>query len=53
MEFSQAELQAFLGEPNVVMIGQGTVNQDAGTATLAPGQVMTIDAKLDLLIVVG
>jgi len=53
VEFSQAELQSFLGEPNVVMTGQGTVNQDAGTVTLAPGQVMTIDAKLDLVILIG
>jgi len=53
VELSQAELRAFLGEPNVVMTGQGTVNQDAGTVTLTPGQVMTIDAKLDLVILIG
>ena len=53
VDFSQAELQAFLGEPNVVMTGQGTVNQDAGAVTIAPAQVMIIDAKLDLTLLIG
>jgi len=53
VEFSQAELQAFLGEPGVTMTGQGTVNQNAGTVTVAPGQVMIIDAELDLVILIG
>lgn len=53
MEFSQAELQSFLGEPNVVMTGHGTVNLDAGNATVTPAQVMIIDAKLDLVILIG
>jgi len=53
VEFSQAELQSFLGEPDVIMSGQGTVDQNAGTVTLAPGQVMIIDAKLDLVILIG
>jgi hypothetical protein len=51
--FSQAELQAFLGEPDVIMTGQGTVSQDAGIVTVAPGQTMTIDTKLDLVILIG
>jgi len=50
---SQAELQSFLGEPGVVLIGQGTVDQGAGAVTLAPGQTMTINAKLDLAILIG
>ncbi len=53
VEFSQAELQSFLGEPNVIMSGQGTVSQDAGIVTLAPGQTMIIDARLDLVILIG
>jgi hypothetical protein len=53
VEFSQAELQAFLGEPNVTLAGQGTVNQDADPVTLAPGQVMLIDTRLDLVILIG
>jgi hypothetical protein len=53
VEFSQAELQAFLGEPNVIMTGQGTVDQNAGIVTVAPGQTMTIDTKLDLVLLIG
>ena len=50
---SQTELQSFLGEPGVVLFGQGTVDQGAGAVTLAPGQTMTINAKLDLAILIG
>ncbi|MGD2123576.1 MAG: hypothetical protein PVJ76_17610 [Gemmatimonadota bacterium] len=53
VEFSRAELQAFLGEPGVIMTGQGTVGQDAGTVTLTPGQIMLIDTKLDLVLLIG
>lgn len=53
VEVSQAELRSFLGEPGVVMTGQGTVDLGAGTVTLAPGQIMTIDTKIDLVILVG
>ena len=53
VEFSQAELQSFLGEPDVFMSGQGTVDQNAGTVTLAPRQVMRIDTRLDLVILIG
>jgi len=53
IELSQAELQSILGEPNVIMTGQGTVSQSAGSVTVLPDQVMIIDAKLDLAILVG
>ena len=53
IEFSQAELQSILGEPDVIMTGQGTVSQSAGAVTVIPDQVMIIDAKLDLAILVG
>ncbi len=53
VEFSPTELQAFLGEPNVVMTGQGTVSQSAGIVTVAPAQTMTIDTKLDLVLLIG
>jgi hypothetical protein len=53
VELTQAELQAFLGEPNVVLVGQGTVDPNAGTVTLAPGQTLTIESKLDLVILIG
>lgn len=53
VEISQAELRSFLGEPGVVMTGTGAVDQNAGSVTLAPGQIMTIDARLDLVILIG
>jgi hypothetical protein len=53
VEVSQAELRAFLGAPGVIMTGQGTVDLGAGTVTLAPGQIMTIETKIDLVILVG
>lgn len=53
VDLTQAELQAFLGEPGVVAVGQGTVSQDAGSVTLTPGQVMTVDTRLHLIILIG
>jgi len=53
VDFTQAELQSFLGRPDVVITGQGTVNQDAGTVTLTPGQILTVKSKLDLVILIG
>ncbi len=53
VEFSLAELQAFLGEPNVILTGQGTIDQNAGSVTLAPEQTMIINAKLDLAFRIG
>jgi hypothetical protein len=53
VEFSQAEIQAFLGEPNVFLAGQGTVNPGTSPVTLAPGQTMSIHARLDLAILIG
>ena len=53
LELSQAEIQSILGETGVVMTGQGTASQDAGTVTIAPAQVMIIDAKLDLVLLIG
>ncbi len=53
VEFSQSELQAFLGEPNVFLAGQGTVNQGTAPVTLAPGQTMSLRARLDLAIQIG
>jgi len=53
VELTQAELQSFLGQPNVVVVGQGTVNQDAGSVTLTPDQIMIVDTKIDLIILVG
>jgi hypothetical protein len=53
VELSQADLQSFLGEPNVVVVGQGTVDQGAGSVTLTPDQNMIIDTELALTILIG
>jgi hypothetical protein len=50
---SQAELRSFLGEPNVVLTGQGTVSQDAGSVTVTPGQTMAVNCRLDLVLLIG
>jgi hypothetical protein len=50
---SQADLQAFLGQPNVVLTGRGTADQNAGTVTVTPGQIMTIDTDLDVILLIG
>lgn len=53
VEFTASDLQAFLGQPDVVVAGQGTVDQSAGAIPLLPDQVMTIETKLDLTIEIG
>lgn len=53
VELSQSELQTFLGAPQVSLAGHGTVNQGTATVTLAPGQDMSIHARLDLTILIG
>lgn len=53
VDFSQAELRAFLGEPNLTMTGQGTVAPDAGAVNLEPAQTLTVDTRLDLVILIG
>lgn len=53
VEFTQAELQSFLGQPNVVITGQGTANQDAGSVSVTPDQSMTAHSKLNLVILIG
>lgn len=50
---SQADLQGFLGQPGVVLAGQGTADQNAGTVTVTPGQIMTIDTDLDVILLIG
>jgi len=53
VEFSQSELRSFLGQPNVVLGGHGLVDVGAGQVTLSPGQVLTLESQLDLVIRVG
>jgi hypothetical protein len=53
VEFTRQELQSFLGLEGVVLSGQAAVDQSAGTVTLSPDQVMTIDTRLDLVLLIG
>lgn len=53
IEFSQAELKSFMGQPNVTLSGEGTVSGTAGAITVSPGQVLTIDSKLDIVLIIG
>jgi hypothetical protein len=53
VEFTQAELRSILGQPNVVMGGSGVVVPSAGAVTLTPGQTLSLDTRLDLVIRIG
>lgn len=53
VEFSQSELRSFLGQPNVVLGGHDLVDVGAGQVALSPGQVLTLESKLDLVIRIG
>lgn len=53
VEFSESELQTFLGEPDVTLSGAGTVANDAGLVTVSPDQVLTVNARFDLILRVG
>ncbi len=53
VEFTQSELQSFLGEPNVVLVGTGVVSISANPVTITPDQALTVTVKFDLAILVG
>jgi hypothetical protein len=53
VEFDQDELRRILGQPGVVMRGFGTVDPEAGVREVTPGQVLTVETTLDLVIRVG
>ena len=53
VEFTQSELRSFLGEPNVFLRGTGVVAGGGGPVTLAPGEELSLDTELDLVIRVG
>jgi hypothetical protein len=53
VEFSQAELRTFLGKEGVTLRGAGTVSPGAGSVVLSPGQLLWLDATLDLTLRIG
>jgi len=53
VEFSQSELKAFLGQPNVFMGGSGMVSAAVGSVSVTPDQLLTLDAKMDLVVRIG
>jgi hypothetical protein len=53
VEFSQAELRSFLGEPGVTMSGSGTVAPGTGPVTITPDQLLVLDSTLDLVLLIG
>ncbi len=53
VEFTEEELRSFLGEPGVMLSGTGTVDPGAGTVRVTPQQVLTVETRLDLVLLVG
>jgi hypothetical protein len=53
VEFSQNELRSFLGEPGIVMTGEGSVDAQTGPVTITPDQLLVIDSTLDLILLIG
>jgi len=53
VDFSQGELRTFLGEPGVTLSGTGTVASGTGPVTVAPQQVLVIQTRLDLVLLMG
>jgi hypothetical protein len=53
IDFTGAELQSFLGEPNVVLTGSAVVEAAAGVVTVNPGQELVLKASMDLILEIG
>lgn len=53
IDFTQAELRSFLGEPNVMLSGGAVIDAGAPVVTVSPGQELMVDASLDLTLRVG
>ena len=51
LSYTGADLQSFLGQPDVFFRGSGTVI--GGPATVTPTQVVVIEAKLDVMLEIG
>jgi hypothetical protein len=53
VDFTLEELQAFLGFPDVVVVGTATVDSLASPVAVAPGQKLEISTSLDLVLGIG
>ena len=53
VELTQEELRSFLGQPGITLSGRGTVTPGAGAVSVTPDQVLTIETRLDLVLLVG
>lgn len=53
IEFTQAELRSFLGEPGVLLSGGAVVDAGAGTVIVEPGQSLLLTAALDVTLLLG
>lgn len=51
--YTASELRDFLGEANVTLVGAGSVSAGAGAITVAPGQEMVLDGRIDLTLTIG
>jgi hypothetical protein len=52
VEFTQEELQTFLGQPGALLEGSGTVSA-ADTTTVTPQDTLRVDTRLDAVIQIG
>jgi hypothetical protein len=53
IDFTGAELQSFLGEPDVVLTGSAVVDAAAGIVTVNPGEELVLKASMDLILEIG
>ncbi len=53
LDYTSSELQSFLGQPGVTIGGSGVVDPGAGSAVVAPGQVVVIDTSVDIVVEIG
>lgn len=51
--FSGGELRAFLGTSPVTLTGSARVSAGAGVITVSPGQILGIDARIQLRLTIG
>lgn len=53
LELTADEFRAFLGKPNVMLAGSGSVTSPSGAVMITPTMEMQIDGKIDLVLRVG